>query len=274
MAVRVVTDSTCDLPADVVAQHQIIVVPAVLSLHGKSYLDGVDLSRSEFYKQLPQLDPLPTTAAPSTGAFEDAFRACGDDEVVCITLAGRLSAMYNAARLGAEQLGKRVTLIDSGNVSMALGWQVLAAAEAAAARIPLAGIVDKVRSVQRRVRLYAALDTVEYLRRGGRASRFTALLGELLQIKPLIEVRDGEVLALAKQRTRARVRESLAGLVEALGRLERLAVVHADCLEGAEALAARLAPRCAEPPIILEATSVVGTHAGPGAVGAAPLAAE
>ncbi len=273
MAVRVVTDSTADLPAGLVAQHQIIVVPATLTLRGTSYRDGIDLSRSEFYKQLPHLDPLPTTAAPSTGAFEEAFRQCGDDEVVCITLAGRLSAIYNAARLGAERFGSRVTLIDSGNVSMALGWQVLAAAEAAAARLPLAGILDKVRSVQRRVRLYAALDTVEYLRRGGRANRFSALLGELLQIKPLIEVRDGELLVLAKQRTRARVRDSLAALVEAMGQLERLAVLHADCLEGAQELAARLAPRCAEPPIILEATSVVGTHAGPGAVGAAALQA-
>jgi DegV family protein with EDD domain len=127
--------------------------------------------------------------------------------------------------------------------------------------------------VQRRVRLYAALDTVEYLRRGGRASWLTAMLGELLQVKPLIEVRDGEVLALAKLRTRVRVREGLAGLVEALGRLERLAVIHTNCLDGAQELAARLASCCAEPPIILEATSVIGTHAGPGAVGAAPLAA-
>ncbi|MEP7357988.1 MAG: DegV family protein, partial [Anaerolineales bacterium] len=105
MAVRVVTDSNCDLPPELVARHNIVVVPSVLIVDGRSYRDGIDLSRAEFYRRLPALDPLPTTAAPGAGEFEAAFRACGRAEIIAVLLAARFGALYNAARLGAEPLG-------------------------------------------------------------------------------------------------------------------------------------------------------------------------
>src|SRR4051812_3248833 len=111
MPVRVVTDSNCDLPAELAARYNVVVVPSVLNIEGKSYLDGVEISRADFYQRLPGLDPLPTTAAPATAAFEAAYRSCGPAEIVAIHLASSLSAIYNAARLGAEPLGSQVTLV-------------------------------------------------------------------------------------------------------------------------------------------------------------------
>jgi DegV family protein with EDD domain len=272
--IRVVADSNCDLPAELVTRYNLFIVPSLLNVEGHSYRDGLDLSRAEFYRRLPALKPLPTTAAPPAGAFEAAFRACGDAPIVCLTLAAAFSAIYNAARLGAEPFGGQVTLIDTGTLSMAMGWQVLAAAEAAHAGADLPQVLAAVQAVQRSVRLYAALDTLEYLRRGGRASLVSALVGELLQVKPILEVRAGQIATLSKVRTQSRARAELIARVEALGPLQRLAILHTACPDGAHALAARLAPLSAEPPLITEATAVIGVHVGPGALGLAPIPKE
>jgi DegV family protein with EDD domain len=274
MPVRVVTDSNSDLPSELAARYHIVVVPSVLNIEGKSYLDGVDITRAEFYQRLPSLNPLPTTAAPASAAFEAAYRSCLPAEVVAIHLASSLSAIFNAARLGAEPLGEQVTLVDSGQASMGMGWQVLAAAEAAEAGSSREAVLRVAQSVQSRVRLYATLDTIEYLRRGGRASLLSARLGDLLQIKPLLEVRAGVVSVPARVRTRQKARDELAARVEALGPLARLAILHTNCADDAAAMAQRLAPRAQQPPVVVEATAVIGTHVGPGAIGVAAVMVE
>jgi DegV family protein with EDD domain len=161
---------------------------------------------------------------------------------------------------------------------MGQGWQVLAAAEAAEAGAGPSQVLGVVRSVQQRLRLLAALDTVEYLRRGGRASAVTALLGEVLQIKPLLEVSNGEVRPLARVRTRHKARETLVAHVDALGPLERLAVLHVAAPAEAQDLASRLArclaPGATQPPVVVEATAVIGTHVGPGTLGLAAVMAQ
>jgi DegV family protein with EDD domain len=273
VTVRVVTDSNCDLPADLAARHNLIVVPSVLNLAGRSYRDGLDLSRAEFYRRLPSLNPLPTTAAPAAGEFEAAFRSCGNAEIIAVLVAERFSAIYNAARLGAEPFGQQITLVDSQQVSMGLGWQVLAAAEVATAGGTAQQALAAVRSVQTRVVLLAALDTLEYLRRGGRATFLTALLGGALQIKPLLEVRAAEITTLARVRTRRAVLESLAARARSFGPLERLAILHTAAPDDAQRLAATLAVLAPHPPLIVEATAVIGTHVGPGAVGVALVTA-
>lgn len=273
MPVRVVADSNCDLPAELIARYDIRLIPSLLVIGGHSYRDGPDLSRSDFYRRLPQLRPTPTTAAPAAGTFEAVFRAYGDDPIICLTLAAAFSAIFNAARLGAEALPGQVTLVDTGTLSMAMGWQVLAAAEAAQAGATMPAVLERVRAVRAATRLYAALDTLEYLRRGGRASLVSALVGELLQVKPILEVRDGQVATLTKVRTQTKARAELAARVEALGPLQRLAVLHTACEGGAAELAARLAPQSAEPPVIAEATAVIGVHVGPGALAVAPVLA-
>jgi DegV family protein with EDD domain len=274
LPVRVVTDSNGDVPAELVARHNIVVVRSLLNIAGKSYRDGLDITRSEFYQRLPQLNPLPTTAAPSSADFEAAYRSCGQAEVVAIHLGATFSAIFTAARLGAEPLGDQVTLIDSQQASMGMGWQVLAAAEAAEAGGSREDVLRAVHSVQERVRLYAALDTIEYLRRGGRASLLSARLGDLLQIKPLLEVRAGRVSVPARVRTRQKARDEIAARVEALGPLARLAVLHTNSPEDAAAMAHRLAPRVQQPPVVVEATAVIGTHVGPGALGLAAVMVE
>jgi len=274
LPVRVVTDSNSDVPAELVARYQIVVVPSILNIDGKSYQDGIDISRREFYERLPQLNPLPTTAAPASAAFEAAYRSCGAAEVVAIHLSASFSAIYAAARLGAEPLGDQVSLVDSQQASMGAGWQVLAAAEAAEAGGTREEVLQAVRSIQARVRLYAALDTIEYLRRGGRASLLSARLGDLLQIKPLLEVRAGEVSVPARVRTRQKAREEIDARVEALGPLARLAVLHTNNPDDAAAMAQRLAARVQQPPVIVEATAVIGTHVGPGAIGLAAVMVE
>jgi DegV family protein with EDD domain len=271
MPVRVVTDSNSDLPAELVSRYRIVVVPSIINIDGKSYLDGIDITRSEFYQRLPKLNPPPTTAAPSSADFEAAYRSCGAAEIVAIHLSATLSGIYMTARLGAEPLGDQVTVVDSQQASMGMGWQVVAAAEVAEAGGTRDEVLQAVRATQAKVRLYAALDTIEYLRRGGRASLLTARLGELLQIKPLIEVRAGEVIALARVRTRQKVRDELAARVQALGPLERLAILHTDCADDAQAMANRLAPQCKSAPWVVEATAVIGTHVGPGVVGVAAV---
>lgn len=274
LPVRVVTDSNSDLPAEMAARYNIVVVPSLLNIEGKSYLDGIDITRTEFYQRLPQLNPLPTTAAPSSGAFEAAYRSCGQAEVVAIHLGATFSAVYNAARLGAEPLGDQVSLVDSEQVSMGLGWQVLAAAEAAEAGGSREDVLRAARSTQERVRLYAALDTIEYLRRGGRASLFSARLGDLLQIKPLLEVRAGLVSVPARVRTRQKARAEIATQVEALGPLARLAVMHTNSPDDAAAMAQRLAAQVQQPPVIVEVTAALGTHVGPGAIGLVAVMVE
>ena len=274
LPVRVVTDSNGDVPADLLARYNIVVVRSLLNIEGKSYRDGLDMTRTEFYQRLPQLNPLPTTAAPSSADFEAAYRSCGEAEVVAIHLGSTFSAIYTAARLGAEPLGDQVSLVDSQQASMGLGWQVLAAAEAAEAGGSREEVLQAVRSTQKRVRLFAALDTIEYLRRGGRASLVSARLGDLLQIKPLLELRDGQVSVPARVRTRQKARDEIAARVEALGPLARLAVLYTSSREDAAAMAQRLAPRVQQPPVLVEATAVIGTHVGPGAIGLAAVMVE
>jgi DegV family protein with EDD domain len=192
---------------------------------------------------------------------------------VAIHLSASFSAIYTAARLGAEPLGDQVTVVDSQQVSMGLGWLVLTAAEVAQAGGSRADVLSAVRSAQARVRLFAALDSIEYLRRGGRASLLSARLGDLFQIKPMLEVRAGIVSLPARVRTRQKARDDLVARVEALGPLERCAVLHTHCVDDAQALAQRLAPRAQRAPIVVEATTVIGVHVGPGALGVAALVA-
>lgn len=269
MPIVLVTDSNCDVPADLIERHGIRVVSSILNIGGQSYRDGVDISRAEFYARLPALHPAPTTAAPASGVFEELYRACGDAEIISIHIASKLSGFFNAARLGAEASGARVTLIDSEQLSMGFGWQVLAAAEAIAAGKPVAEVVDAVTRTRQRTKAYAALNTLEHLRRSGRANALVAVLGDFLNIKPLVELTGGEVKLMGRQRTFSKIIEKLIETVQALGPLEQLAVMHAVNPTEARALAERLAPQCQHPPLVLELAAVIGAHLGPGTVGVA-----
>ncbi len=278
MDVKIVTDSTCDLPAEVAKNHDITVIPCYINLKERSYQDGVDMSRQEFYERLPTFNPLPTTSAPGSESFSSVYRrlaAQGARAVISIHVSSTWSSVANVASLAAREIKEiPVAVIDSGQVSLGLGLITLAAARAAQAGRSLAEIKEMVTGMLPRVWIYAALDTLEYLQRGGRVSRLMSSLGSLLQIKPVLRIHSG-VIEVEKMRTFSKAVQRVVDRVRELGPLEQLSFVHAHTLEKLDSLrrqAQALFPvgtseTQANPPLVGEVTPAIGVHAGPGAVG-------
>jgi DegV family protein with EDD domain len=276
--VKVVTESTADIPADLAAELGITVVPSYVMFGTDTYRDGIDLSREEFYDKLATAAVLPTTATPPPGFYEEIYRrlARDTDAIVSIHLASRLSALYSAAYTAAASIENvPIAVIDSEQVTMAYGWLSVAAAEAAQQGQTLEQIVTLVEGMKPRCRLLAVLDTLEYLYRGGRVNLVQATLGTLLHIKPIIEVRTGEVRLVERARSSARALQQLVDLVHSLGTLERAIVVHANAPSRAQRLADLL--QGIDPGwqrLIAQAGVTIATHAGPGAVGIACVTAN
>ncbi|MHB8670599.1 MAG: DegV family protein [Acidimicrobiales bacterium] len=271
---KVVTDSSCDLPREVVERLGITVVPLTIRFGSEEFVDGRDLSTQEFWKRCGAASTLPETAAPSPGAFEEAFRAAASDGaegVVCICLSSKLSATIQSAELASQAVAETVPVrvVDSLTVSLGLGLLAVLGAEVAAAGKGLDDVVGAVNDVIPRLRLIAALDTLDNLRKGGRIGGAQALIGSVLSVKPIIRVADGEVEAESRQRTRSR---ALRYLVDHVSRdsVERLAVMHAEapdvaefCTQLGEALPG------VETALVGSVGPVIGSHCGPGATGVA-----
>jgi fatty acid kinase fatty acid binding subunit len=279
VTIRIVTDSTCDLPYEVTQAQRISVVPLVINADGRSYRDGVDISRQEFYERLPHFKSSPTTSAPGIGVFRESYdrlAAEGAREILSIHIASSLSAVVNSARLAAHEVtAAKVTVLDSGQLSLGTGFLALTAARAAAEGATMDELLAQLANQARRTHVIAALDSVEYLHRSGRVSGFQSGLAALLQIKPLITMNDGRA-GSERVRTRARAVRRVVELTAALGPLEQLALVHTNAPREAEALAAKalhLMPS-GQPLLAVNVTSVIGAHIGPGAVGFACIAAS
>ncbi|MCX7680649.1 MAG: DegV family protein, partial [Anaerolineae bacterium] len=263
--VRIVTDSTSDVPSGVAEQLHITVVPAYVQIGNQSYRDAPGgLSREDFYARLPTFPVPPTTAVPPAHEFAQVYRALSAeaDEVITIVLATSLSGMYSVARLGAKEVPEvKVHVVDSGQITMGLGWMVIAAAEAAARGESAAEILAMLEQMKPRVRVYAALDTLEYLRRSGRVGWARARAAALLNIKPLIEVVEGKVRDAGRTRTRQRALDKLVELIRALGPLERLAIIH-TCAPDLEEWRQRLSAFCSPEKLLsVGGTTVGGAHA-------------
>ena len=278
MSIRIVTDSTCDLPETLVAEHGISVVPLYINMGDQSYLDGVELTREQFYEQLPDYDPPPTTATPGPAQFRqvyDALAAEGATEILSVHISESLSATVNAARLGAQAtVTVPVTVLDSGTLSLGTGFLVLAAAKAAAAGRSASEIISLLKDQGLRTHVFAALDTLEYLRRSGRLNRAMAAVGSWLRMKPLLRMHDGNPTAEKVRTTEAAIKR----LVELLGELvplERVAVVHTHASDKARTLIERVRHLLPEGDVLsADITPVFGVHLGPGAVGFACVAAR
>jgi len=272
MSIRVVTDSTCDLPESLVDDRGIHVVPMYIHVDGRSYLDGVELSREAFYAGLPDYQQPPTTAVPAIDAFARAYDRLADEGatgVVSIHISESLSNVVNIARLAAEKTtALPVEVIDSGQLTLGLGLEVLRAAEVARAGATLEETAAAVRELIPRTYTFAALNTVEFLRRSGRLTQFQSGLATLLKILPLLKMNKG-VAEMEKVRTREKAIRRLLELVTELGPLEQLALVHTNAPDEAARLhdrARHLVPPHTVP-IYAQVTSVIGAHIGPGAVG-------
>jgi DegV family protein with EDD domain len=270
MKIGFVSDSTSDIPASLAEQCGIEVVPALVNINGMSYADGVDISREDFYNRLPGLRPLPTTSSPSVGSFQERYEKlfnAGADFIISIHPPNELSGIFNAARLAAQSFGQRIKVLDSGQLSLGLGYQVILAAEAAAQGAILDEVVNLLESLRRRVRLTALLDTIDYVHRSGRVSWATAMIGGMLHLHPLIEVRFGAVHRLGQARTRLQGIERLIETLNSWGTLERLAVLHTNAESAARQLLEHVKSKVAVPPILVNVTTAIGTHVGPDGLG-------
>ena len=274
MQIGLVTDSAADLPDDLVERFNIEVVPAILVIDGQSYLDGIEITRSEFYTRLPSLGISPTTATPSGEQFSTRYRkllASGCEYVVGIFTAEKLTAIADIARKAAEDFGGKVIVIESGSLSMGSGYQVLAAAEAVEQRLPLADVLARVQNLRKRLKVYAALDTIEYLRRSGRVPQAVATLGGLLKIKPVVELLEGVVKPLDAPRTNGQAADKLIGLLNNLGSIEKLCILHTNAELRAQDFFAQIATSqgklLPDDIRIVNVTTVIGTHVGPNGLG-------
>lgn len=272
MKLGIVTDSTADLPGYLLEQHEIKVVPTILVLEGKEYADGAGITREEFYTRLPALHTPPTTAAPSIGDFLTPYETLlsnGCDHILSIHAASQLTTIVNVARQAADEFPGKVTCIDSGSLSLGIGFQVLAAAEAS--DLGLNAALEAIRSARQRLQVKAALDTMEYLKRSGRVPGVVANLGGLLSIKPMIELRDGEVKAIGAVRTARQADEKILNFLLSLGEMERLAIMHTNAADRAKHVLSLLMEqvRKSVPRDILfvNVTAVIGTHLGPNGIG-------
>jgi len=269
--IALVTDSTADIPDHLVTQNHLHVVPNLIVIDGRSYQDGTDLSREEFYRRLPSMKTLPTTGTASAGVYQALYQRIfqsGVDRIISLHAASKLSGIINAATSAAREFGERVIVQDSEHISMGLGFQVLAAAQAIARRMPLPEILELLQDVRRRVRVVAMLDTLEYVRRSGRVSWTRARIGNLLQVKAFVEVRNGgNVLSLGEARTRTKAVARLLEILKGQGDLERLAILHTNSESDARKLLDDLSPTLSDDPPVINITNVIGTHVGPNALG-------
>jgi DegV family protein with EDD domain len=278
MSIKIVTDSTCDLPASVIARYGITVVPLYINFGPQGYLDGVELSRQEFYERLPHYDPPPTTATPGADVFRqthERLAAEGATEVLSIHISVSLSATVDVARLGArETRAVPVTVFDSRQLSLGMGFLVQTAAQAAAEGRAMHEILALLEEQISRTHVFAALDTLEYLRRSGRMNGAVARLGNLLQVKPLLRMYDGDPTA-ERVRTNNGATRRLIHILSELVPLEQVALVHSHAPEKAEALRQQARHLLPEGELSsVEITPVLGANIGPGAVGFACVTAR
>lgn len=269
--IQIITDSTADLPPAIAEREGILVVPAQILFGTEGLRDGVELTSEAFFERLVlETQVRPTTTLPLQSDFEAAFtiaRARGANAALSIHLGSAFSGTCNAACLAAEEAPLPVTVLDSGTTSLALGWIAILSARAARSGATLTEVVALVERLRLRAALYAMLDTLEYLRRGGRANRIVEMLTGLLDIKPILFVGNNRIELAGRVRTRSRALTWLRDRVAADAPLQGVGVVHAVAPERAATLADMVRPYAPEPLIVTVAGAVLSTHAGPGAVG-------
>jgi DegV family protein with EDD domain len=276
VSARIVTDSSCDLPADVADELGIVIVPLTIRFGEEEFVDREELTTAEFWTRCASSTTLPETAAPAPGQFEDAYRSLAADGatgVVVVSLSGALSATLQSAELAArsveDDLDVDIRIVDSRTLTMGLGTIVLACARAAREGASVDEVESLARELAARTRVFGALDTLDNLKKGGRIGNAKALLATALSIKPIIEVADGQVEQAGKQRTRSK---ALAHLIETVrsydGRMENLAVMHADCSD-VDAFVDMLRTHYDGDIVVGEIGPVIGTHGGRGTIGVA-----
>jgi len=279
MTVRIVTDSTCDLPAEIIARYGISVVPLYINVGNQGFLDGIDMKRDEFYTRLPSFSAHPTTAIPSPQKFHAIYQALADtgaSEILSIHIAAALSSTVDVARSAAQETTAiPVTVFDSQQLSLGTGFLVDKAAKMAEEGGSVAEIIAALNDQIQRSHVFAALDTLEFLKRSGRMNKYMAGVATWLQIKPIMIMHKGTPSS-ERVRTRGRAMKRLVEMLAAVGKLEHAAIVHThtrpERITELRTLAADLLPQ--RELLTADITPVIGAHIGPGAVGFAVVAAS
>lgn len=281
MKLGIVTDSTSDLPLDLVQQFSIEVVPSILVIEGKQFADGAGVSRAEFYTRLPNMKIFPTTAAPSIGEFSVRYQKllnAGCDHILSIHAASQLTAISSVATQAAQDFPNRITIVDSESLSLGLGFQVMAAAESAESDSSVEAALASLTDTRRRLHVSAALDTMDFLRRSGRVPAAITMLGGALSIKPMVELANGQIKPVGAVRTTSQADARMASFLKLGLPLERLAILHT----GAETRARNFLSRLMEETrmslprdiLIVNVTTVIGAHVGPNGLGFASVRAN
>jgi len=278
VSIRIVTDSTCDLPQATIDRYGITVLPLHINFGQESVLDGVEISRAEFYARLPSTNPAPTTAAPGVDLFKQVYQKlaqAGATEILSIHISATLSAVTDVARVAAKDyLRVPVTVVDAQQLSGGVGFVVEAAAEAVAEGLTLQGVLARIAERIRRTHVFAALDTLEYLKRSGRMNGVIAGIGSLLQLKPILRMHQGKAGA-ERVRTSTRAMARLVEILQEVGPVTQAVLLHAHAPERAAQLYALARPWLPAGELLsVEITPVLGAHLGPGAVGLAVVSAK
>lgn len=274
--IRIVTDSTCDLPAELLAAHRITVVPINIQFGEQSYQEGVTLDTEGFYRMVEEHNQLPTTSQPSLGQFQAAYRSLRDDPdteaILSVHITSHLSGTYDAAVVSAGQMLPEppITVFDSLSGSMGLGFMILEAAQMVQAGMSLPAVLVRLEALRARMHIFFSLDDLRYARMSGRVGIPQALLASLLQIKPMLTVTEGRLNLVKRVRSRTQALQMLASaLGERLGDLPaRVAVIHAQAPDAAEQVTKTIAERVHVAQMIVHELSIgIAVHFGPGTVG-------
>ncbi len=280
--IRIITDSTCEASEATLAHPRVTVVPLTVIFGQQALLDGVGITREEFWERLPKADKLPTTSQASPAQFEEPFRRFTDagDEVIVLPISAKLSQTYNSALIAKENLeGRPIDIVDSKSTSIGLGLLVEEAVSMAEAGATRQEIVARLTKMREEIRIIFVLETLEYLEKGGRIGKAQAFVGTLLKFKPLLGIVDGEVVPVARVRSRAKALETLQELllaqVPARGPGVRIGVTQALAAAEARQLGESLAQKFGTRLSFLSSLGpVLGVHVGPGTIGVAVHAAS
>jgi DegV family protein with EDD domain len=270
--IRVVTDSACDLSAELAAERDLTIVPLFIRFGSEEFVDGSTLSTDDFWARCAASPVLPETSAPSPGAFQEAFSAAADDGydgVLCLTISADVSATHQAAVAAAKAVSDRIPVrtVDSRSLTMGQGLMALDVADLARTGATLDELAARVEQLIPRTKVFGAVDTLEHLEKGGRIGGARALLGSLLSIKPVVTLVDGVVAEESKQRTRGRSLHYLADKATSSPPISRLAVCNGAASDIDEFLDMLDGVKTEHPIVVVDLGPVVGTHTGPGTIG-------
>jgi len=266
--IKIITDSTCDIPLDIIKKYAITIVPINVLFGNETYRDGIDINAEQFYKKLVESRVHPTTSAQSPGYFSELFTRLSKetDEILLILFSSKISATYESAIQAKALVGDicKIEIVDSGQSCGALGLPVIKAAEMVQGGAKLADVTASVKDMCLRSHAYMVFDTLEYLRKGGRIGRAQALLGGLLKITPILTLREGIVTPVQRTRSRTQAIDALVNLVKGANKIDALMLEHATTPDDLEILAKRVAefyPR--DKTYFSTVNAVIGAHVGP-----------